>query len=318
MQSNDNFFPTLIDIFNLFYTNGFPSILGAKATAVAMAVIYKWNSLFRPAMFRMANAELCHLSGVTSNIERSRQRICDLCKIDGIPLFTYVSNGTRRGGTYRINGNLAANLRQINGNLADYYKRSQSKRSETEKSNDHDQSSSENENAEKEILTGTTASDHTIVLGAIMRKWGSQIIQQPPLTQVTAALQEHPRETLLEALERAPLVLKEPDTMKIMSFIVKVAEHPMWYLDKADVLEIQAEDAKQRAKEKRLIDKCEAALMSAVEDGSEEEIYGYVRFLSRHIGLDEPATFSNLCPSLTKPLDYYKSIWADPGDGAYE
>lgn len=191
-------------------------------------------------------------------------------------------------------------------------------RKEIKDNNDHDLFSPQNEDEKKEILIGATASDHTILLGAIMRKWGSQIIHQPPLAQITAALQEHARETLLEAIGRAPLVLKEPDRMKLVGFIIAVAEHPIWYLDKADVIEIQTEDARERAKEKRLIWKCEESLRSALRDGAESEIYGYIRFLARHRDEEELTTFGVYCPSLTKTLDYYQSVWKDPGDVAYE
>lgn len=322
MKKNDLSEPTLIDVFNFFFRSGFPSMIGDKATAVGLAIIFKWNSLMRPADFRMANSELESLSGCDSHLGRTRQKILDDCKIGGVPLFTYVSNGTRRAGTYRINTNLLPNYDQIMTKLTPNYGHNgndlRDQRSEKETENDHDRSSSENENEEKEILTGTTASDHTIILGAIMRKWGSQIIHQPPFAQVTAALQEHARETLLEAIERAPLVLKEPDRMKLVGFIIAVAEHPMWYLDKADVLEIQTEEAKERAKEKRLVEKCETSLRSALRDGAESEIYGYIRFLARHKGEEELTTFGTYCPSLTKPLDYYQSIWDDPGSDAYE
>lgn len=121
MKKNDLSEPTLIDVFNFFFRSGFPSIIGDKATAVGLAIIFKWNSLMRPADFRMANSELESLSGCDSHLGRTRQKILDDCKIGGVPLFTYVSNGTRRAGTYRINTNLLPNYDQIMTKLTPNY-----------------------------------------------------------------------------------------------------------------------------------------------------------------------------------------------------
>ncbi|MHA2163506.1 MAG: hypothetical protein ACXABF_13880 [Candidatus Thorarchaeota archaeon] len=96
----------------------FPSDLGASATSVALAIIYKSNELIWPPDFKMSNLELANLSGERlSNIGRSRQKVLDRCKIGGVPLFTYVDNRQRRAGTYLINFNLASTYIQTVFNL---------------------------------------------------------------------------------------------------------------------------------------------------------------------------------------------------------
>ena len=95
--------PTYYDLLNIFYQSGFPATLKPQATVVAHAIMFKWNSLYRPASFRMANKELEYLSGVHTHIGRWRQHVCDDCRIDETPLFIYVSNGQKSAGTYKIN-----------------------------------------------------------------------------------------------------------------------------------------------------------------------------------------------------------------------
>ncbi|MCK5612505.1 hypothetical protein KAR91_62105, partial [Candidatus Pacearchaeota archaeon] len=67
-RSNDR--PSYPEILNFYYRGNFPSILGGQANSVAHAIIFKSNSLYFPDSFRMANAELCRLSGVEFNIGR--------------------------------------------------------------------------------------------------------------------------------------------------------------------------------------------------------------------------------------------------------
>lgn len=105
--------PTYPELLKLFYKHSFPDQLGAVASSVAQAIIYKANDLYFPADWQMSNVELSHLSGVdVSNIGRSRQKVCEICKVDGIPLFTYVGNDKRKAGKYIINYSLPSRWRQ--------------------------------------------------------------------------------------------------------------------------------------------------------------------------------------------------------------
>lgn len=113
-KSNPPAYDHLIDY---FYKAGFPSVLGGNATAVAHAIMRKWNVLIRPSEFTMTNKELEWLTGIDTHIGRWRQKVIDNCKVERSPLFTYVSNGRKRAGTYRINTNLLPNNYQTNTNL---------------------------------------------------------------------------------------------------------------------------------------------------------------------------------------------------------
>lgn len=101
--------PTYPELLNFYYRSGFPSILKASANSVAHGIMFKWNQLYMPDVFRMSNVELSYLSGIDSHIGRSRQKVIDECKINETPLFSYVSNGRQRAGTYRINCTLLPN-----------------------------------------------------------------------------------------------------------------------------------------------------------------------------------------------------------------
>ena len=138
-MNNNRTNPTYLDVLNFYYKRGFPSILGEKANSMALGIIHKWNDLVRPAEFRMSNSELQGLSGATSHVGRTRQKILDECKIAGVPLFTYVSNGTKRAGTYKINTNLLpiydqsmTNLRPIFGHIGNDLREETEKEKETD------------------------------------------------------------------------------------------------------------------------------------------------------------------------------------------
>lgn len=105
-MSQDTDRATYPELLNFFYDCGFPSILRGNANSVAHAIMQKWNRLIRPESFSMSNAELSSMSGVTSHIERSRQKVLDRCKIDRTPLFIYIPGTTRMAGKYKINSTL--------------------------------------------------------------------------------------------------------------------------------------------------------------------------------------------------------------------
>jgi len=97
-------FPNYPEILKIFYRYSFPDQLGANASSLAQALIYKANDLYFPPSFKMSNTELSHLSGVLiNNIGRTRQKVLDICEFDGVPMFTYVENGKRLAGKYTIN-----------------------------------------------------------------------------------------------------------------------------------------------------------------------------------------------------------------------
>ena len=101
--------PTYPELLKLFYKHSFPDRLGAPASAVAQAIIYKSNDLWFPSEFAMSNKELSHLSGEKlSNIGRTRQKVLDTCTVDGQPLFIYVNGRQRKAGIYKINFNLTS------------------------------------------------------------------------------------------------------------------------------------------------------------------------------------------------------------------
>lgn len=105
--------PTYPELLKLFYKHSFPDQLGAPASSVAQAIIYKANDLYFPADWKMSNVELSLLSGEdVSNIGRTRQKVLDVCKIDGVPMFTYVGNKKRKAGKYIINYSLTSTWRQ--------------------------------------------------------------------------------------------------------------------------------------------------------------------------------------------------------------
>lgn len=71
-----------------------------------------------PDAFPMSNMELSLLSGVNAHIGRSRQKVVTECKINATPLFSYVSNGRQKAGTYRINSTLVPNSNQTQPKLS--------------------------------------------------------------------------------------------------------------------------------------------------------------------------------------------------------
>ena len=101
--------PTYPELLKLFYKHSFPDKLGAPASAVAQAIIYKSNELWFPAEFAMSNKELSQLSGEKlSNIGRTRQKVLETCLIGKQPLFIYVNGVQRKAGMYKINFNLTS------------------------------------------------------------------------------------------------------------------------------------------------------------------------------------------------------------------
>jgi len=125
--------PTYPQLLKLFYKHSFPDQLGAPASAVAQAIIYKSNELWFPAEFTMSNKELSQLSGEKlSNIGRTRQKVLDTCIVDGQPLFIYVNGAQRRAGVYKINFNSASTQLQDNFNST-----SNSRQKQPEIDNDH-------------------------------------------------------------------------------------------------------------------------------------------------------------------------------------
>lgn len=105
--------PTYPELLKLFYKYSFPDQLGAAGSSLAQAIIYKANDLYFPADFKMSNVELSHLSGVdVSNVGRVRQRVCEICVIDGKWLFHYVGNDKRKAGKYIIDYRLPSLWRQ--------------------------------------------------------------------------------------------------------------------------------------------------------------------------------------------------------------
>ena len=87
------------------------------------------------------------------------------------------------------------------------------------------------DNNDHDLVSSGIQSDLTIIQGAILQKWGKQIIESPPVSHITTAIQEYDgKDRILEAIERIPVILKKPDRMTLMSYIGKVAENPTWYL----------------------------------------------------------------------------------------
>jgi len=110
-------FPNYPDMLKFFYRYNFPADLGAPATSVALAIIHKSNELIWPPSFKMSNMELSNLSGEKlSNIGRSRQKVLERCKVDGVPVFTYTDGEQRRCGTYKINFHITSTQLQDNFN----------------------------------------------------------------------------------------------------------------------------------------------------------------------------------------------------------
>jgi len=105
---------TYPELLNFFYDCNFPCHLRGNAVAIAHAIMQKWNRLIRPSQFEMSNKELSYMSGVELNIGRSRQQLLGIAKIDGIPLFTYISKGQRKARIYKINITLISDKYQNN------------------------------------------------------------------------------------------------------------------------------------------------------------------------------------------------------------
>lgn len=91
------------ELLNFFYDCHFPCRLKGNAVAIAHAIMQKWNRLIRPPKFEMSNKELSYLSGVDSHVGRSRQQLLDIAKVNGNPLFIYISQGHKKAGIYKIN-----------------------------------------------------------------------------------------------------------------------------------------------------------------------------------------------------------------------
>lgn len=85
-------------------------------------------------------------------------------------------------------------------------------------------------NNDHDLVSSGIQSDLTIIQGAILQKWGKQIIDSPPVSHITTAIEEYGKDKLLEAITRTPLILKKPDPMTLMTYIGRVAEHPTWYV----------------------------------------------------------------------------------------
>lgn len=95
------------------------------------------------------------------------------------------------------------------------------------------------DNSEEETGPRTIASDITRLSGMILNKWPHQLTAGPSDNKCRQALEavDGDIDVLLEAIERAPAVLKAkngkaPTEADALNFVVLVAQHPTWYIDK--------------------------------------------------------------------------------------
>lgn len=265
-------FPNYPDMLKFFYRHNFPMDLGAPATSVALAIIYKSNELIWPPDFKMSNLELSHLSGESlTNIWRTRQKVLDRCKVGGVPLFSYVSNGKRRSGTYIINFNLTSTKLQTNFKLTSTNSQKAPEIDQDHniiKPNDNKTTTTEEvvavnfQSEEQEKESGYTlqplTNDIIQIKGMVFGKYKAYINAAPSDGECMRALEGFSVEQLIEAGDRAPDYPKTFGDKKnrtpgtALGIVVSYAKNPSWGGERYENGPVKVEETQEKTKIEKL------------------------------------------------------------------
>jgi len=202
--------PTYPELLKLFYKHSFPDQLGAAGSSVAQAIIYKANELYFPADFVMSNVELSHLSGVdVSNVGRTRQKVCEICVVDGKWLFHYVGNDKRKAGKYIIDYRLPSLWRQDSVSV-------------TSNSRQKDPLIDNDPNSTLPNVTKTTT-DAGDLQNMMQEKWPHP--NPPNLNRVQRMIDKYTLSVCVDAMDRTPDDMIKSKWSSIYNYMGKVADN---------------------------------------------------------------------------------------------
>lgn len=212
--------PTYPELLKLFYKHSFPDQLGDSCSSMAQAIIYKSNELWFPAEFTMSNKELSQLSGVKlTNIRRIRQKLLAGCKIDKIPLFTYVSGGTQKAGTYKINFTLGTTLARV------YVQKQPDSAHDPNTTLQNTTKTDQSLNTTFNVVTTgkgekTELSDDVILIKYLKTKW--ELPSDPPISRVNDLIYKYSLQVCKDAVDKSEP--KAKTWRGILNYVEKVAK----------------------------------------------------------------------------------------------